>query len=86
MSDEHTPSMTAGITFVPGDAGNGLMHLAEALLLLHGDPALDAALRLAHNFNTAEVQQQSRRRILNEVAASLRDQLAAIERQMHEAA
>jgi hypothetical protein len=62
------------------------MHLAEALVLLHGDSALDDALRLAHNFNTAAVQQHSRRRILDDVASTLRDQLAAVERQMHEAA
>lgn len=86
MSDEHIQSLTAGVTYMPGDAGDGLAHLAEALVLLHGDATLDAALRLAHNFNTAAVQQHSRRRFLDEVAASLRDQLAAVERQMHEAA
>jgi hypothetical protein len=86
MSHEHTPKLTASVTYVHGDAGDGLVHLAEALVLLQGDLALDDALRLAHNFNTAAVQQHSRRRILDDVASTLRDQLAAVERQMHEAA
>jgi hypothetical protein len=79
-------SLVARVVHVPGDAGAGLAYLAEALLLLHGDPALDTALRLAHTFTTADSQQQSRRRILEEVATTLRDQLAAVERQMHEVA
>lgn len=86
MSDAGAPKLTASVTYAHGDAGDSLTHLADALVLLHSDPALDDALRLAHNFNTAAVQQHSRRRILDEVASTLRDQLAAVERQMHEAA
>jgi hypothetical protein len=86
MSGTSAHKLTASVTYVPGDAGAGLTQLAEALVLLVGDPRLDAALSIAHNFNTAAAQQQSRRRVLAQVASSLREQLSTVEQQMHEAA
>lgn len=78
--------ITAQITRVPGEIGPGLVVLADALLLLTGDPTLDEAVKIAHNFNILKAQRQSRRRALEHAASTLRDQLLAVEHQMHEAA
>jgi hypothetical protein len=79
-------SITACITRVPGDGAAGLAALADALLLLTGDPALDAAFKIANNFNIANAQLQTRRRVLKQTASALREQLVALEQQIDEAA
>ena len=86
MRPENLPRLTASITHVAGESGDGLANLADALLLLTGDPALDEAVEIAHNFNIAKVQRQSRRRALEHAASTLRDQLLVVEQQIHEAA
>lgn len=60
--------------------------LADALVLAIGDPALDEALRLAQSLTVGSVQQQRRRRVLEDAASTLRDQLHAIQRQLDETA
>jgi hypothetical protein len=86
MRPENLPRLTASVTRIAGESGAGLANLADALLLLTGDPALDEAVKIAHNFNIAKVQRQSRRRVLEHAASTLRDQLLAVEHQIHEAA
>lgn len=86
MRPAREPWLTASVTWVPGDGGDGLAALADALLLLTGDPALDEAFRIAHTFTIDSIHQQSRRRILEQTAATLRDHLRSIEQQMHEVA
>ncbi len=85
MKPENLPQLTASVTHVTGDSGDGLANLADALLLLTGDPTLDEAVKLAHNFNITRAQRQSRRRILEHAASTLRDQLVAVEQQIDEA-
>ncbi|MEI7769317.1 MAG: hypothetical protein WCF99_01025 [Chloroflexales bacterium] len=86
MRPEHLPRLTASATWVSGDGGDGLTALADALLLITADPALDEALRIAHTFTINSVHRQSRRRILEHAASTLRDHLLSIEQQLHEAA
>lgn len=86
MRPENLPQLTISVTHVAGDSGAGLARFADAPLLLTGDPALDEALTIAHNFNIATVQRQSRRRVLEHAASTLRDQLLALEHQIDEAA
>lgn len=85
MRPENLPRLTASVTHVAGESGDGLANLADALLLT-GDPALDEAVKIAHNFNIVKVQRQSRRHVLEHSASTLRDQLLAVEHQIHEAA
>ena len=86
MRPENLPRLTASVTRVAGESGAGLANLADALLLLTGDPALDEAVKIAHNFNIVKVQRQTRRRALQQAAGTLREQLATIMAQLGEAA
>ncbi|HWQ13882.1 MAG TPA: hypothetical protein VNL77_13870 [Roseiflexaceae bacterium] len=55
---------------------------ADSLVLLHGNAALDAALNLAHNINTAAHQFASERQLLEANADDLRTRLAQIEERL----
>lgn len=86
MRPENLPRVTGRIRHVPGDLGPGLAALADALLLTTGEPALDEAFRIAHNFNIVDAQVQCRRHALQQAAGTLREQLAAIMEQLGDAA
>ncbi len=86
MRPENLPRVTASVIHVGGDPGAGLTHLADALLRMTGDPVLNEAVTIAHHFNTIKVHRQSRRRVLEYTASTLRDQLLVVEQQLHEAA
>jgi hypothetical protein len=79
------PRLTASITHVTRESDVGLTDLADALLLLTCDAALDEALRIAPTFNISKIQCQSRHRVLEHAASTLREQLLVIEQQIHEA-
>jgi hypothetical protein len=78
--------LTARLTHVAGDGSAGLALLADALLWATAPPALDEALRIAHNFTMVDVQVQYRRRALNQAVGTLREQLATLLAQLGEAA
>jgi hypothetical protein len=63
-----------------------LAPLADALLLLRSEPALDTALSLAQNLKAAAYQYQARRHALNAAADDLRARLAQIEDQLRQVA
>jgi hypothetical protein len=73
MRPENLPRLTTSVTRVAGESGDGLANLADALLLLTGDPALDEAVEIAHNFNIVKIQRQSRRRVLEHAATYIAD-------------
>jgi hypothetical protein len=56
-----------------------MLPLADALVLLHGDSALDRALTLAHDLNATYYQEQVRAQVLVAAADDLRSRLAHIE-------
>jgi hypothetical protein len=62
-----------------------LAAVADALVLLHGNAALDAALKLAHNINTAEHEFEAERQLLEARADDLRSHLAEIEARLRTA-
>jgi hypothetical protein len=65
----------------PASPAIDLIAVADALVLLHGNSALDAALKLAHNINTAEHEFEAERQLLKARADDLRAHLAEIEAQ-----
>jgi UDP-2,3-diacylglucosamine pyrophosphatase LpxH len=69
----------------PAPQQHDLAAYADSLVLLHGDTALDAALDLAHNINTAAHQFASERQLLEANADDLRARLTAIEEQLRTA-
>ncbi|MEN9937562.1 MAG: hypothetical protein RLZZ387_4141 [Chloroflexota bacterium] len=69
------------ITFHPEPVSSpvDLAAIADALVMLHGDATLDAALKLAHNINTAEHEFETERQLLEARADDLRLHLEEIE-------
>jgi hypothetical protein len=57
----------------------GLAALADSLLLLHADPALDAALRLAHAIHQEADERHLERRSLHITTTALRQHLERLE-------
>lgn len=94
-SDAHTSpettldqlNITVQLEYVTGShVEEGLGALADALLLLYNDPALDAAIALAHTMTTSVLVTRSRSRVLRQTAASLRTQLEAVHHKLDKAA
>lgn len=69
----------------PAPAHFDLAAYADALVLLHRDAALDAALNLAHNINTSAHQFVSERHLLEASADELRTRLTQIEERLRTA-
>lgn len=69
----------------PAPQQHNLAAYADSLVLLHGDAALDAALNLAHNINTAAHQFDAERQLLEANADDLRARLTAIEERLRTA-
>jgi hypothetical protein len=69
----------------PGPPSFDLAAYADALVQLHGNAALDAALNLAHNINTAAHQFDAERQLLEANADDLRARLMAIEERLRAA-
>jgi hypothetical protein len=86
MKLTHRPRITAHVCHVPGDPGAGLTELADALLMVRAEPALQEAFRIAHQFTSVEAHLHTRRRTLTQAAETLRAQLAALTAQLGEAA
>jgi hypothetical protein len=72
---------TVTLHYEPGERIE-LRPLADVLLLLSFDPALDNALKLAHNFNTVQYEQVARRRTLEALADDLRAKLNTLDDQL----
>lgn len=84
MGREHN-NYIAEVLYQPGEQLD-LAPLADALLLLHTDAALDRALRLAQDLNATAYQQQVRNQALTAAADDLRARLALIEEQLRRVA
>jgi hypothetical protein len=69
---------TVTLHYEPGERVD-LRPLADVLLLLSFDPALDKALKVAHNFNTVQYAQVARRRTLEALADDLRAKLHTLD-------
>ncbi len=78
------PTFQLDVYYVSHNTSVDIGPFADAMLLIHSDPALDAALNVAHDVIAKDHPHHIRRRLLKNQADDIRSHLRRLEDQMEQ--